>query len=57
MPSGFGGLLVLLLSSALTFIVARTIANWVRRNRQRKALEEARKGESRQVRRRRERRK
>jgi flagellar biosynthesis/type III secretory pathway M-ring protein FliF/YscJ len=55
MPSEVGSLLLLLLSFVVTFTVARALAKWVRRGRERKAQEDARKAESRQVRRRRER--
>ena len=56
MPTDFGSILLLVLSSAVTFTVARLLSrNWRRKRRER---EEAarREGESRQVRRARERR-
>jgi hypothetical protein len=55
MPSDLGGLLLLLLSFVATFTVARLLSKRVRRDRERKAQEQVRKSESRQVRRRRER--
>jgi len=56
MPVGAGGVLVMLMSFVLTFIVARVIAKWFWRNRARKTEERERASESRQVRRARERR-
>lgn len=56
MPTGPTGWIVMLLSFALTFIVARTLGNKLRSDRKRKAEEKARAAETRQMRRARERR-
>ena len=56
MPTGPVGWIVMLLSLVLTFIVARTLSKWFRRRRADEAQAKARAGESRQVRRARERR-
>ena len=55
MPEGPVGWIAMLFSFAVTFIVARTIAKWFRRKRAQEAQAKAREGESRQVRRARER--
>jgi uncharacterized protein (DUF2062 family) len=55
MPTGTAGVIVMLLSFALTFIVARTVAKWFWRRRAQQSEEKARAAESRQVRRARER--
>lgn len=55
MPTGLPGLLVALMSFLVTFVVARALSRRWRADRERKALDKARRGESRQVRRQRER--
>lgn len=55
MPTGLPGLLVALMSFVVTFMVARALSRRWRADRERKALDKARQGESRQVRRQRER--
>ena len=56
MPTDFAGTLLLVFSCALTFIVARILSRKWREKRRRKEEAERRAGESRQVRRARERR-
>ncbi|MBI5277288.1 MAG: hypothetical protein HY854_12585 [Burkholderiales bacterium] len=56
MDVGPVGLVVMLFSFVLTFIVARTVAKWFWSRRDRKVQEKARAAETRQVRRARERR-
>ena len=56
MPSEFAGTLVLVFTCALTFIVARTLSRKWREKRRQKEEAQRRAGESRQVRRARERR-
>lgn len=57
MPSGAGGILLALLSFIVTFTLARVLSRRWRQERERKAREAALRGESRQARRRRERKK
>jgi membrane protein implicated in regulation of membrane protease activity len=57
MPSGAGGILLALLSFIVTFTLARVLSRRWRQERERKAREAALHGESRQARRRRERKK
>lgn len=56
MPTDVGSWVLVGLSFAATFVLARTLGTRWRRNRASKAQEAARRGESRQVRRARERR-
>jgi hypothetical protein len=55
MPTGLPGLLLALMSFLVTFVVARALSRRWRADRERKALDKTRRGESRQVRRQRER--
>ncbi|HET6828829.1 MAG TPA: hypothetical protein VFH35_09130 [Ramlibacter sp.] len=55
MPTGAGGILLALLSFIVTFTLARVLSRRWRQERERKAREAALRGESRQARRRRER--
>lgn len=56
MPTDFFSILILVLTSAVTFTVARLLSRRMRQKRQQRELAERRAGESRQVRRARERR-
>ena len=56
MSLDFAGAAVMLLTFAVTFVVARTVAKWFWRGRARKSRDAQRAAESRQVRRARERR-
>lgn len=55
MPSDFASILILVLTSAVTFTVARLLSKRFREKRRQRDLAERRAGESRQVRRARER--
>ena len=56
MPGGIAGTIAMLISFVLTFSVARAISKWFRRRKVQRDLQKSREGESRQVRRARERR-